>query len=239
MEVKGKTEVPHVVRLALIPGGTLREIFSSPNEASVVSKLILEFGPGFYLPQAPMATFEISPVVLCSIATASVNLGQFLYNAVFFCAALLSGLPFAPESAFSLLRGRRRDETRKANRALYGTRIIGIDIKLAILERTIAEELSSPSLEKGGIRQCFRGTTRLAGLDPWRSSHFWEPPQLVQRRPLRTPQRVPSGHAVACCYDAGGGHAGNYEQYHELHHKVPYMINPDKGSSSASLLNRG
>ncbi|KAK8021726.1 general substrate transporter [Apiospora arundinis] len=174
------------VGLALATGGIFGEMFSSVNAAFVVSKLILGFGLGFYLTLAPMVTSEISPVVLRGITTAGVNLGiaigQLLSNAVikgfgertdhwayrgpfacqlFFCVFLLCGLPFAPDTPWFLLRQGRRDDARKAVAALYGTSSgVDLDAKLAVLERTIAEESASQS-EQGGIRQCFKGTDRL------------------------------------------------------------------------------
>lgn len=172
------------IGIAIVTGGIFGEIFSSANAAFVVSKLLLGVGLGFYLTLAPLATSEISPVVLRGIATAGVNLGiaigQLLSNAVikafgertdvwayrgpfatqlFFCVFLLIFLPFAPETPWYLARNGKREEAKKSIARLYGKNV-NIDAKLATLEKTIAEE-ESVSAEQGGIVQCFKGTDRL------------------------------------------------------------------------------
>ncbi|RYP42129.1 hypothetical protein DL767_000494 [Monosporascus sp. MG133] len=172
------------IGLVVVTGGILGEIFSAANAAFVVSKLILGFGLGFYLTLAPLATSEISPVILRGISTAGVNLGvamgQLLSNAVikafgerddswayrapfvtqlFFCGFLLVFLPFAPETPWYLVRKGKREEAIKSICKLYGTGI-NVDAKLAMLEATIAEEETS-RVEQGGFLRCFKGTDRI------------------------------------------------------------------------------
>ncbi|CAI6013931.1 hypothetical protein V2G26_003841 [Clonostachys chloroleuca] len=167
--------------VVIATGGIIGEILSTTNVAFLISKLILGVGLGFYLTIAPLATSEISPVVFRGIATAGVQFGigsgQLLSNAaikafgewesrwayrapfalqLFFCVFLLAGLPFAPESPWWLARRGKRDEAKNALIRLYGSGV-DIDIKLAALETTIAEEEAARS-SQGSLIQCFRGT---------------------------------------------------------------------------------
>ncbi|POR39121.1 General alpha-glucoside permease [Tolypocladium paradoxum] len=172
--------------IAIVTGGILGEVFSTVNAAFVVSKLILGFGLGFYLTLAPLATSELTPVEFRGVATSGVQFtlcaGQLLSNAVIkafgewesswaykgpfaiqlvFCAFLLVGLPFAPETPWYLARVGKREEAKKSLRRLYGSGA-GIDIegKLLNLEATIAEEEAMRS-KQGSLLQCFRGTDRV------------------------------------------------------------------------------
>lgn len=64
-----------LVGLVLLTGGILGEMFTSVPGGFVAVKLILGFGLGFLLTLGPLATSEITPVVLRGVATAGVNLG--------------------------------------------------------------------------------------------------------------------------------------------------------------------
>lgn len=159
-------------------------MFASTNAPFVVAKLILGFGLGFMLTIAPLATSEITPVVLRGISTAGVNLGvaigQLLSNGVvkafgerndvwayrgpfatqfFFILFLGIGLPFAPETPWYLARNGKREEAKESLIKLYGSDI-NVDAKLASLEETIAEENSS-SENQGTWLECFKGTNTI------------------------------------------------------------------------------
>ncbi|PKS08091.1 hypothetical protein jhhlp_005366 [Lomentospora prolificans] len=168
------------IGLCITTGGIFGEMFSDSNAAFVISKLILGFGLGFFLTLAPLATSEITPVVLRGISTAGVNLGvatgQLLSNAVvkgfgertdvwayrgpfatqfFFILFLAVGLPFAPETPWYLARKGKREEAKKSLIKLYGA-TIDVDAKLESLEQTIAEENSS-SENQGTWAECVKG----------------------------------------------------------------------------------
>lgn len=164
--------------------GIVGEVCSAANAAFLVSKLVLGLGLGFLLTLAPLATSECAPVSFRGIATAGVQFslcaGQLVSNAVirafgqwesswayrgpfavqlFFCALLLAGLPFAPETPWYLARVGRREAAKRSLRRLYGTGI-DVDGKLTTLEAAIAEEEAARS-QQGSLLQCFRGTDRV------------------------------------------------------------------------------
>lgn len=165
-------------------GGIFGEVFSVTKVAFLISKLILGFGLGFYLTLAPLMVSEISPVVFRGVAIAGVQFGlgsgQLLSNGaiagfgtwtsswayrapfaiqLFFCAFLILGLPFSPESPWYLARVGKREDAKKALRQLYGSGV-DIDAKLLSLETTIADE-EATNAEKVSWIQCFRGTDRV------------------------------------------------------------------------------
>ncbi|CAF3430383.1 hypothetical protein SNK03_006687 [Fusarium graminearum] len=170
-----------VMALLLATGGTIGECMSNNNVSFLMSKLILGFALGFFLTLAPLATSEISPVVLRGIATAGVNLGiaigQLVSNGVIkafgertdhwawrgafatqgiFIVLLAVGLPFAPETPWYLVRKGKIDEARKSIISLYGSEV-DVDAKLATIQDTIAEE-QAMSAEAPSWAQCFKGT---------------------------------------------------------------------------------
>lgn len=167
--------------LVLAAGGTIGECMSNNNVAFLMSKLILGLALGFFLTLAPLATSEISPVVLRGIATAGVNLGiaigQLVSNSVIkafgertdhwawrgalatqgiFIVILAAGLPFAPETPWYLARRGKINEARKSIIKLYGPSA-DIDAKLATIQNTIAEEQAATA-EAPSLIQCFKGT---------------------------------------------------------------------------------
>lgn len=174
-----------LVGLVILTGGILGEMFVSVPGGFVAVKLILGFGLGFLLTLGPLATSEISPVVLRGVTTAGVNLGiaigQLISSGVikafglrtddwafrgpfavqlFFVVFLLAGLPFAPESPWYLVRkGRRQDATRSMQR-LYGPEV-DVEVMLDAIEHTITEERETSPENEVSWKQCFRGTDLL------------------------------------------------------------------------------
>lgn len=167
--------------ILIVTGGIFGEMFSTTKVAFLMSKLILGFGLGYYLTLSPLGASEIAPVVFRGMATTAVQFGlgsgQLLSNAVikifgewenhwayrapfgiqlFFCAFLLIGLPFAPESPWYLVRQGRRDDAKASLRRLYGENI-DLDAKLLTFEATVAEEEAAQQ-ETGSLIQCFQGT---------------------------------------------------------------------------------
>lgn len=173
--------------IIVVTGGILGEMFSPTRVAFLISKLILGFGLGFYLTLAPLGASELAPVVFRGMATTAVQFGlgsgQLLSNAVikifgeyenhwayrapfaiqlFFCAFLIVGLPFAPESPWYLVRQGKRDAARASLRRLYGSSI-DLDAKLMTFEATVAEEEASQA-ESGSLVQCFKGTNLIRSI---------------------------------------------------------------------------
>ncbi|CAG7556450.1 unnamed protein product [Fusarium equiseti] len=167
--------------LLLATGGTIGECMSHTNVAFLMSKLVLGLALGFFLTLAPLATSEISPVVLRGIATAGVNLGiaigQLVSNSVIkafgertdqwawrgalatqgiFIVLLAAGLPFVPETPWYLVRKGKIEEAKKSLIKLYGPSV-DVNAKLATIQDTIAEEQAA-SIEQPSWAQCFKGT---------------------------------------------------------------------------------
>lgn len=171
-----------LVGLVLLTGGILGEMFTDVPGGFVAVKLLLGFGLGFLLTLGPLATSEITPVVLRGVATAGVNLGiaigQLVSNGVikgfgsrsdkwafrgpfavqlFFVVFLLAGLPFAPETPWYLARkGRQQDAARSLQR-LYGSDF-DVQNTLDNIQRTIDEERETSPDHETSWAQCFRGT---------------------------------------------------------------------------------
>ncbi|KAF5024667.1 hypothetical protein F66182_3289 [Fusarium sp. NRRL 66182] len=167
--------------LVFATGGTIGEVLSNSNVAFLISKLILGVGLGFFLTLAPLATSEISPVVLRGISTAGVNLGiatgQLVSNGVIkafgervdswawrgpfatqaiFIILLGAGLPFAPETPWYLARKGKVEDAKKSIIKLYGPSV-DVEAKMATIQSTIAEEQAA-SAEQASWAQCFKGT---------------------------------------------------------------------------------
>ncbi|OAL04217.1 general substrate transporter [Phaeosphaeriaceae sp. SRC1lsM3a] len=165
--------------LIICTGGIIGQVLSTTRVAFLMSKLILGLGLGFYLSIGPLVTSEITPVVLRGLSTAGVNLGialgQLLSNAVvkgfgerddrwayrapfalqlFFVAFLLSGLWFAPESPWYLVRTGRYEEAEASMKKLWG-KDKRVDVKVAAMR---ASHLAHAENDKPSILQCFQGT---------------------------------------------------------------------------------
>lgn len=157
-------------------------MFTDVPGGFVAVKLILGFGLGFLLTLGPLATSEITPVVLRGVATAGVNLGiaigQLVSNGVikgfgsrsdtwayrgpfaiqlFFVAFLLAGLPFAPETPWYLARKGRQQDAARSLQLLYGPNF-DVQNMLDNIQRTINEENEASPGHETSWMQCFRGT---------------------------------------------------------------------------------
>lgn len=129
-----------------------------------MAKLVLGFGLASFLTIGPMATSEITPVVLRGLSTAGINLGialgqlvsngvikgfgdrtdHWAYRAPFaiqfaFIAFLLVFYPFTPETPWFLVRKGRIPEATTAFEKLWGGNI-NAAAKVAALQALIAEE---------------------------------------------------------------------------------------------------
>ncbi|KAK6500398.1 hypothetical protein TWF481_010742 [Arthrobotrys musiformis] len=166
--------------LAFAIGGIFGEIFATNNVAFLMAKLILGFGLASFLTIGPMATSEITPVVLRGLSTAGINLGialgqlvsngvikgfgsrtdHWAYRAPFafqfaFVAFLLIFYPFTPETPWFLVRKGRIEEATAAFEKLWGGNIDAA-AKVAALQAIIAEE--EKTAENPSMLDCFRGT---------------------------------------------------------------------------------
>ncbi|KAI9727582.1 MAG: hypothetical protein M1834_008021 [Cirrosporium novae-zelandiae] len=163
-------------------GGIIGQMFSVTRVAFVISKLILGFGLGFYLTIGTLYCSEVSPVILRGLTTAGVNLGivigQLLSNAAIkifgertdrwayrgpfviqflFVLFFLTGLPFAPESPWYLVRSKQIDAARHSLQRLYG-KSTNVEDKLQAIQATVALD---ESLNESKWADCFRGTNVL------------------------------------------------------------------------------
>lgn len=159
--------------------GIFGQIFASSNVAFLIAKIILGFGLAGFLTIGPMATSEITPVVLRGLSTAGINLGialgQLVSNGVIkgfgnrsdrwayrgpfaiqfaFIVFLLVFFPFVPETPWWLVRQGRIDEASQSFKKLWGDDV-DISTKVAALQAVIVEEEKAG---KASIFDCFRGT---------------------------------------------------------------------------------
>ncbi|KAF3913382.1 hypothetical protein ABW20_dc0107086 [Dactylellina cionopaga] len=166
--------------IAFATGGIFGEMFATTNVGFLMAKIVLGFGLAGFLTIGPMATSEITPVVLRGLSTAGINLGialgQLVSNGVIkgfgdrtdrwayrgpfaiqlaFITFLLVFFPFVPETPWYLVRKGRIEEATRSFEKLWGGKI-DASAKVAAIQAVVAEEEKTG--EKPTLLDCFRGT---------------------------------------------------------------------------------